>query len=83
MSKNGLGIASLVCAIIGFFCCGILSIVAIILGAVGISKDDEPGMAKAGLIIGIISLVVSILILVFAFSFIMSLIGLGAITYPF
>ena len=82
MGKNSLGIASLVCAIIGFFCCGILSIVAIILGAIGISKDDEPGMAKAGLIIGIVSLVVGILILIFAWTFIMTLLGLGAITIP-
>ena len=32
------------------------NIVAIICGAIGISKDDSPGLAKAGLILGCIGL---------------------------
>jgi len=82
MGKNGLGIGALVCGILGFCCCGILSVVAIILGAIGISKDDEPGMAKAGLILGIISLVVGILLYIFVFSALFTmLLGFGSIPF--
>lgn len=83
MSKNGLGIGALVCGILGFCCWGILPVVAIILGAIGISKDDEPGMAKAGLILGIISLIISILLAVFLWSFVLTLLGMGEFTLPF
>ncbi len=79
MSKNGLGIGALICGILGFCCCGILSVVAIILGAIGISKDDEPGMAKAGLILGVISLVIGIVIAIFLWGWIMTLLNLGSL----
>jgi hypothetical protein len=79
---NGFGIGALICAIIGFFCCGILSVVAIILGAIGIGKDDEPGMAKAGLILGIVSLVVGLLVVFFLWGFIATMLGLGSLPFP-
>ena len=62
---KGYGIASLILAIIGIFIAGIiLGPIAIILGAIGRKKDDSPGLATAGLIIGIIVTVLSIVILI-------------------
>ncbi|MFW9987430.1 MAG: DUF4190 domain-containing protein [Candidatus Odinarchaeota archaeon] len=75
MGKNSFGIAALICAILGFFCCGILSIVAIILGAIGIGKDEDNGMAIAGLVLGLISLVVGLILVFFLWAFVSSLLG--------
>jgi len=56
--SNGCSVASLVCGIIAFLCFNplyLVSIAAIVLGAVGISKhDDSKGMAVTGLIIGVV-----------------------------
>ena len=51
---EGLAIGSLVCSILSFFCCGILSIVGIILGAVAKKKGYKGGMATAGIVVGAI-----------------------------
>ena len=51
---KGLAIGSLVCSILSFFCCGILSIVGIILGAVAKKKGYKGGMATAGIVVGAI-----------------------------
>ncbi|MEJ2250901.1 MAG: DUF4190 domain-containing protein, partial [Candidatus Lokiarchaeota archaeon] len=70
MAKNIFGIIALIFGIIGFFTiigffiCGIFSVLAIILGAIGIAKDNERRIAIAGLILGIISLVVGILFII-------------------
>ena len=59
------GIVSLILAIIGIFVFGIiLGPIAIILGAIGRKKDDSKGLATAGLIIGIIVTVLSIIFLI-------------------
>jgi len=59
------GIVSLILAIIGLFILGIiLGPIAIILGAIGRKKDDSPGLATAGLIIGIIVFVLSLVLLI-------------------
>jgi len=64
--SNGCSVASLVCGIIAFLCFNplyLVSIAAIVLGAVGISKhDDSKGMAVTGLIIGVVSIVTSFII---------------------
>ena len=72
-SAKGLGIGSLICSILGGINCiipliylvaPILSIVGIILGSIGIKRAKEngesAGLAKAGLIIGIIALILDI-----------------------
>lgn len=70
---SGLAIGSMVCGILSIvLCCGswiswILSVVAIVLGAVSISKGRRgKGMAMAGIITGAVGIVLSILILIVA-----------------
>ncbi|MFJ1969735.1 DUF4190 domain-containing protein [Streptomyces sp. NPDC087903] len=59
---NGLAIASLICGIIGVFLFNvILGPIAIVLGAVGMRQAPAKGgagMAKAGVVLGIVDLVV-------------------------
>ncbi|WP_217242770.1 DUF4190 domain-containing protein [Streptomyces sp. AC555_RSS877] len=59
---NGLAIASLICGIIGLiFFNVILGPVAIVLGAVGMRQAPAKGgagMAKAGIVLGIVDLVI-------------------------
>ncbi|MBE5887103.1 MAG: DUF4190 domain-containing protein [Lachnospiraceae bacterium] len=64
--SNGLAIASLICGIVGLVCCGggIVSIVAIILGAMGKKKGVKTGMAKWGLGLGIAGVVISVLVVI-------------------
>ena len=71
-STNGLAIASLVSSIVGIFCCGVLSIVGLVLGVIakrqirdsnGTQSGD--GMATAGIIIGGIALVLWIIYWIF------------------
>ena len=54
--ENGLGIAGFIVSVIGIITCGTLSIVGVIISAIGLGKDPK-GMAIAGLIIGLIGLV--------------------------
>jgi hypothetical protein len=75
--KNGLGIASLVVAIIGLFTVFggiILGIVAIILGFMGWSRAKRGeatngGVAIAGIVLGILGVIVSIVAIFLAVSF--------------
>jgi hypothetical protein len=69
---NNLAAASLVASIIGIlpFCGGILSIVGIVLGAIGlnqIKKTGEAGygLAVAGIAVGVVTLVIGLIITVF------------------
>ncbi|MFI8189129.1 DUF4190 domain-containing protein [Streptomyces sp. NPDC085946] len=59
---NGLAIASLICGIVGLFIFNvILGPIAIVLGAVGMRQAPAKGgagMAKAGIALGIVDLVV-------------------------
>ena len=65
--QNGLGTAALVLGIIQFFCFPLLgSILAIILGRMGMKRAEQglatnAGAAKAGFILGIIGLVLSVI----------------------
>jgi hypothetical protein len=64
--ENGWGIAGFITSVIGIITCGTLSIVGVVLSAIGLRKQPK-GMAIAGLIIGLIGLVeliVGIVILV-------------------
>lgn len=66
--SNGLAIASLVCGIIGCLFFGIiLGPLAVIFGAVGLSRANRgasgKGMAIAGLILGVIATVVAIVLI--------------------
>ena len=64
--QNGMGTAALVMGILQFFCLGIIgSILAIIFGKIGMNKADQGlannrGSAKAGFILGIIGVALSI-----------------------
>ncbi len=71
-SNNTNGIVALILGLLGLF--GVIpivgSIIGIVLGAVGQNKDEDPRMAKAGLIIGIIGIVFWIVIYLWLFSWI-------------
>lgn len=60
---NGFAVGSLICGIVG--CLQITSLAAIILGVLGVKKSKEPGtggkgMAIAGIVLGILWIVISI-----------------------
>ena len=60
---KGMGVAALVCGIVGLFFGGlILGPLAIIFGAIGMKRDGR-GMAIAGLVCGIVATLFSLLIL--------------------
>ena len=65
-SNNTYGTAALIFGLLGLF--GVIpivgSIISIVLGAVGKNSDDDPRTAKAGLVLGIIGIVVWIVIYV-------------------
>jgi hypothetical protein len=73
--QNGLGTAALIMGVLQFFCLGpIGSILAIVFGAIGMSKAkqglaDNGGVAKTGFWLGIAGIVISVIalfVLVFA-----------------
>jgi len=68
-SNNTYGIVALIFGLLGLF--GVIpivgSIVGIVLGAVGKKSDDDPRMAKAGLVLGIIGIVVWIVLYISLF----------------
>lgn len=67
MPQNGMGTAALVMGILQFFCLGTIgSILAIIFGKIGMNKADQGlannrGVAKAGFILGIVGLALTVL----------------------
>ncbi|MGQ4876425.1 MAG: hypothetical protein ACP6IY_20365 [Promethearchaeia archaeon] len=60
----GKGTLALVFGILGFFC-GISAILVVIFGALIIKEPEEKGIATAGLILGLISIIIFILLWVF------------------
>jgi len=64
--QNGLGTAALVMGILQFFCLGTVgSVLAIIFGKIGMNKADQGlatnrGAAKAGFVLGIIGLALTV-----------------------
>ena len=74
-ATNTLAIASLVISVLGLvpYCGGILSIVGITLGAVALSQIKETrqkgyGLAVGGMIVGVGTLIVSLILTLFALS---------------
>ncbi|GGX88989.1 DUF4190 domain-containing protein [Streptomyces minutiscleroticus] len=69
---NGLAIASLVCGIVGLFFLNIvLGPLAIIFGAVAVRQAGAKGgggMAKAGLVLGVVDVILFIVLMAFAAS---------------
>ncbi|MEV0980157.1 DUF4190 domain-containing protein [Streptomyces sp. NPDC049915] len=68
---NGLAIAGLVCGIVGVFFAGvILGPLAIVFGAVGLRQAPVKGggMAKAGVVLGIIDLIIFVVLISLAAS---------------
>ncbi|MBY9020735.1 MAG: zinc-ribbon domain-containing protein [Candidatus Lokiarchaeota archaeon] len=69
-NNNTNGTVALIFGVLGLF--SVLpivgSIIAIALGAIGKNKDDDPKMAKAGLVLGIIGIVVWITFYIWIFS---------------
>ena len=51
------GAVALVCGIIGLFCGGVIfGIIAIVMGGLGLNRDENSSMATIGLVIGIIDI---------------------------
>ncbi|HET6246058.1 MAG TPA: GYF domain-containing protein [Tepidisphaeraceae bacterium] len=73
-SHKGMAIGAMVCSICGLFCCGILAIVGPILGMVALSgmkktgNNEGRGMAIAGIIIGIVVVILNVLYVVYLVS---------------
>ncbi|BBY25081.1 DUF4190 domain-containing protein [Mycobacterium stomatepiae] len=70
---NGMAIAALISSFTGLFCC-IGGIVAIVLGTIALdqikrTRQDGYGMAVAGIVIGIASLLVALIVMIFAVHF--------------
>ncbi len=63
--KNSLSTAGFICSLCGFITCGITSIVGLILSIIGLSKSkkngEKDGIAVAGIIIGCLPLVLSLI----------------------
>ena len=55
---RGQAIASLVTGIIGVVCCGPCAIAALILSIIAKSQGNKSGMATAGLVLGIIGILI-------------------------
>lgn len=81
--RNGIGVAALVLGIISIVACfawyaaGVCAILAIVFGVIGRNRAKRgeatnPGVAKAGLITGIIGLVASIAVMVAVLAFLNS-----------
>lgn len=68
--SNALAIIALICGILSLVCCacygaGILpGIVGIILGVLGMKKCPKAGMAKVGMILSIVGIVLGIIMLI-------------------
>lgn len=70
--NNNLAVASLVCSVIGLFC-GVGAIVGIVLGIVAMNQIKKTGqaghgLALAGVIVGAVSLVLSVIVSLVYFS---------------
>ncbi len=80
---KSMAVASLVLGIVSFFCCGtICSILGLIFGI--ISKKRQPennGMATAGIVLSIITLVIGLIFLILYFSGIFTLYNYGYYYY--
>ena len=60
-----MGIASLICGLVGFFCCGvILGPAAIILGILQLKKQSGKGLAIAGIVTGAISTLLYVVMII-------------------
>ena len=68
-----ISVLSLIFGIIGFCCGFIFSPFAIIFGAIGMRREEGRGLAIAGLILGIVSLVCWILAIIFLWAVISTL----------
>lgn len=66
---NGLAIAGFVCAIVGWFCCGITSLIGLVLSIVALlqiknRQEGGKGLAIAGIVIGGIVMVLAPLMMI-------------------
>lgn len=66
---SGMATAALILSIVGLFCCGVASIVGLILGAVelgkinrGESSEKGRGFAKAAIIIGAVAIALGVIV---------------------
>ena len=74
---TGLGIASLVLGIIAILTCFvptfIFGLVAIILGAISYYGESKDSFGLAGLILGVVSIIINVLVIVMAIAIISSI----------
>ena len=81
-SNNTYGIVALIFGLLGLFVIPIVGgIIGIVLGAIGKNKDDEPTMAKVGLALGIVGIIVWIAVIIWIISMISMLFSFLPIPY--
>lgn len=74
--SNSLGLAGFILSLIGFFSCGLLSPIGLILSFFGLFKPPR-GLAIAGFILGLIGSILLLVMLVFGlFAVVLSAAGL-------
>ena len=64
-----ISVLSLIFGIIGFCCGFIFGPIAIILGAIGMRREEGRGLAIAGLVLGIVTITCWILAIIFVWLF--------------
>lgn len=70
---KGLGVASLVCGIVSFFCFGfILGVLAVVFGGIAKSKGYKGGMATAGIVLGVVGLALYLICIIFLSEYMLS-----------
>ncbi len=75
--SNSLGTASFVLSLIGWFTCGLLCPIGLILGLIGLGRQPK-GLAMAGVIIGALGTVVPLIVFLIFGTAILAMCGLGA-----
>ncbi|MFW9973480.1 MAG: zinc-ribbon domain-containing protein [Candidatus Odinarchaeota archaeon] len=70
---NSYGTTALICGLLGmifgiFYIGIVLGIIAIIMGGIGLSKDESPSMATIGLVLGIFDFILFFIFFFFLFS---------------
>ena len=72
---SAISVVALIFGILGF-CCGVIfGPIAIICGAIGMRREEGRGLAIAGLVLGIVTLLCWLLVIILLFPFILALFG--------
>ncbi len=66
--QHGTAVASIACAIVGFFIFGVFfGLIAIGLGASAVMRRDKDNLGYAGLVLGVVVLILSVVVMIVLF----------------